>query len=339
MTTELFPVNSQSVAYGDGTTRPSPYGDLSLDIHLGATVVQHNLTTGRRLRAGAAIPRSDCFNYSDRREKIHEGFPQSIPSNQSGFASNPETITYPNKDPFPVMIGILDAQISAMKQEEAGRAAARASLGTRADAAEIVERMLSPAELYFEEQKKRFDAKKIARLQAAGYTDEEIAKFIAAERQKQMAAASTRDAPEDGVAGIMRILEERLPATGSGAVGIGSQSAARERADGPSMSAIEALMQRPSARGTGGSVASLLAGPEDPRAALSVAARRATPPEDLVYGAGAASIIPTRGVEEDYVPARSRKERKAAAKAEREALRAAGVNVATRGPLPGPRKM
>jgi hypothetical protein len=264
--------NNRQTAYGDGKNRPSPYGDLSLDIITPPTIVQPRLTTGRVLSAGAT-PMSDVFDYSRRRESPGK-FPQSIPSSQSGFASNAETAIFPNPDPFPVMIGMLDAQITAMKQDEATRAATISGLGLPADRREIVERLKSPAELYFEGERKKADAIKIERLQVAGYTDQEIADFTAENRRAGMAAAAVREEPEEALYGAIARLQGGMPQTGTNAVGIGAFSAARERADGPAETTAEMLSAAMSAMGTGGSVASLLQGAADPRASASYAARR-----------------------------------------------------------------
>lgn len=315
-----FPsMNSPQTAYGNGMDRPSPYGDLSLDILLGPSLIQPRLTTGRVLRASQAIPNSDVFNYSKRRE-APGSFPQSTPSSQSGFASNAETATFPNATPFPVMIGMLEAQITAMKQEEAERKAAVGSLGSQPNAAEIKERMKSPAELYFEAERAKVDQRVLTRLQAAGYTDEEIAGFVLQRRLAGMAGAANREEPEDGVRDVLAGLEARLPATGSNAVGIGPLSAARERADGPAQSTKQALKARASAVGTGGSVAALKLGSTDPRSSASAAAIRETPGVgtsvlEMLTGVPSAGAGGGTGDGSGFIQATSRNQRRKAAKA------------------------
>jgi hypothetical protein len=263
--------NERQTAYGDGFNRPSPYGDLSLDIITPPTIVQPRLTTGRVLSAGAT-PMSDIFNYPKRRETPGV-YPQSIPSSESGFSSNAETAIFPNPDPFPVMIGMLDAQITAMKQDEDARKAARRDLGKPPDASEIVERLKSPAELMFEEQRKKIDAGLVLRLQAQGFTDEEIAEFLTGRRRAAVAAAAERQAPDEDLVSSLARMQGGMPQTGTNAVGIGALSAARVR-DGPEMTTPEMIAAAMSAMGTGGSVASLLQGASDPRAALSTAAEQ-----------------------------------------------------------------
>jgi hypothetical protein len=189
------------------------------------------------------------------------------------------------------MIGMLDAQITAMKQEEAGRKAYQDSLGKAVDASEIKERFKSPAELFFEEFKKRGDTAELARLQSAGFTDAEIAQYISTQRMSRMASAATRQNPEEDIGSVLARMSASAAgaATGFGAVGDVAMSAARvQNLTVPTPTPAMLARTRASAMGTGGSVASLLLGAEDPRAALSSAAQREN--FNDIFG----SAVPTR---------------------------------------------
>lgn len=270
--------DSPMFAYGEGETRPSPYGDLSLDIVTPPTIVQQNYNTGRRVKASQQAP-IDTDDFKGNREVFPGIYPQAATSRQTGRASNFNTIDYPNPDPFPVMIGMLDAQITAMKQDEEAHKAYNASLGAAVNSADIKERLKSPAELYFEEFKKRGDTAELTRLQNAGFTDAEIAQYVSQQRMGRMAAAATRQEPNDDIAAVMARMAATAagPATGFGAVGDVAMSAARvQNFTVPTPTPVMLQRNRASAMGTGGSVASLLLGAEDPRSALSVAAQRAS---------------------------------------------------------------
>jgi len=270
-----FPSKSSYEAFGDGQTRPSPYGDLSLDIFMPApTVIKSRLTNDQMWEHRRAPPKAGGQFEYPRKELPPGVYPQSKTSTQTGFASNADTILLPNHDPFPVMTGLLEAQLTAMKQQDAAQRAATATTGREAAPPEYRERMKSPAELYFEELRKHHDAGRIDRLMAAGYTEDEIAEHLRGERMRDMRHVAMRHEPEAAIEDVIQHLTDGLPRTGTNAVGIGALSLAQRHPAGPPTTTKQMLRQNARANNTGGSVAAAQVGGGDPRASASYAAKK-----------------------------------------------------------------
>lgn len=242
----------KALAYKEGV-RPSPYGDVSLEIGNPFYAIGSRLTTGRKYNKGyeKKLPRTKEFNYPRKNMRPGE-FPQSIPM-KNGRCSNFDTYFDPNENPIPIMLDILDAQrASYVEDEKSRRAIARAEaipdFDKTPDFIYLQSREDESINQYFADLSESFNQDRINKLLARGFTEEEVASFIDKERERDIEkAVKNPDNPELLMrAALARTMKDRKVAythpTGTNAAGIGSRS------DAQSIHTVGMAIKSPAAR-------------------------------------------------------------------------------------------
>jgi hypothetical protein len=207
---------------------------------------RRRLTNGQMWEHKGALPYNPNFNYP---EKSKFAFPQSKTSLQTGFASNPETIIFPNPDAgYKLNPEFKDAYFIAFNQREIAKKGAEekqdinlperkkklgfissAVSGKRAD--ENLNRLLKFNALQTEEAVTEYaqgvsgpiKIKLMAKLKNAGFSDEAVQKYLNKQEDEAIEAVAKTSTKLDSVSSMDIASLIDYP-TATDAVGIGATS-------------------------------------------------------------------------------------------------------------------
>jgi hypothetical protein len=176
------------------------------------------LTNGQIWNHKGSLPYNPEFNYP---EKSKFAFPQSKTSLETGFASNPETIMFPNPDAgYKLNPEFKDAYYLSFKQREIAHDKERRERG-HLNSEIIGDVTTNFVKEYMHKADTIREAEQRAKLQKDGFTEEEINEFFRKRETAKMDYIVDSVGKIDAVVDFMKGFD---PDTGMDAAGIGASS-------------------------------------------------------------------------------------------------------------------